>query len=66
MPQLLAGLHTMFREDEAAGARDNAVGAVGRIMMALPHALPLAQVLPVYLGGLPLQVSEAGSESGSE
>lgn len=56
LPQVLAALHTLFRADEAAGARDNAVGAVGRIMLAVPQALPLGQVLPVYLGGLPLQV----------
>jgi hypothetical protein len=58
LPQVLAALHTLFRADEAAGARDNAVGAVGRIMLAVPQALPLGQVLPVYLGGLPLQVCE--------
>lgn len=55
--QLLTALHNMFRPDEAAGARDNAVGAVGRILCALPYgALPLQQVLPVLLGALPLQV----------
>jgi hypothetical protein len=59
LPQLLAALHTLFRADEAAGARDNAVGAVGRIMLTVPQALPLGQVLPVYLGGLPLQVRTA-------
>lgn len=56
MPQLLAALHNMFRAEEAAGAQDNAVGAVGRIMTALPQALPLQQVLPVLLGALPLKV----------
>lgn len=56
LPQLLSGLHTFFRADEAAGARDNAAGAVGRIMLAVPQALPLGQVLPVFLGALPLQV----------
>lgn len=60
LPQVLAALHTLFSADEAAGARDNAVGAVGRIMLAVPQALPLGQVLPVYLGGLPLQVRAAG------
>lgn len=60
LPQLLAGLHMLFRADEEAGARDNAVGAVGRIMLAAPQAVPLGQVLPVYLGGLPLQVRTLG------
>jgi hypothetical protein len=60
LPQLLAGLHMLFRADEEAGARDNAVGAVGRIMLAVPTAVPLGQVLPVYLGGLPLQVRTLG------
>ncbi|KAF8069426.1 IPO4 [Scenedesmus sp. PABB004] len=53
--QLLAALHGLFGGDEAAGARDNAVGAVGRILAALPGALPLGQVLPVLLGALPLK-----------
>lgn len=57
MPQLLTALHNLFRPDEAAGAQDNAVGAVGRIMTAVPQALPLDQVLPVLLGALPLKVS---------
>lgn len=65
LPQLLSGLHTMFRADEAPGARDNAVGAVGRIMLAVPQALPLGQVLPVYLGGLPLQVRTGGGGAGT-
>lgn len=56
LPQVLTALHTFFRGDEASGARDNATGAVGRIMLAVPQALPLGQVLPVYLGALPLQV----------
>lgn len=62
LPQVLSALHTLFRADEAAGARDNAVGAVGRIMLAVPQALPLAQVLPVFLGALPLQVRGCGCE----
>jgi hypothetical protein len=54
---LLAALHSMFRPEEAAGARDNAVGAVGRILSSLPQgSLPLGQVLPVLLGALPLKV----------
>lgn len=56
MPQLLTALHNMFRSDEAAGAQDNAVGAVGRIMTAVPEALPLGQVLPVLLSAMPLKV----------
>jgi len=46
----------MFGPEEAVGAQDNAVGAVGRIMTALPHVLPLQQVLPVFLRALPLKV----------
>lgn len=57
MPQLLPALHHLFREQEAPGARDNAVGAVGRILSSMPQALPpLGQVLPVFLAALPLQV----------
>jgi hypothetical protein len=58
---LLAALHNMFRPEEAAGARDNAVGAVGRILSSLPQgSLPLGQVLPVLLGALPLKVRHCG------
>lgn len=61
VPQLLTALHNMFRPEEAAGAQDNAVGAVGRIMIAVPQLLPLGQVLPVLLGAMPLKVRWVGA-----
>ena len=33
---------------------DNACGAIGRIILATPHLVPLAHVLPVFITGLPL------------
>ena len=34
---------------------DNACSAVARFILAAPHALPLAQVLPIFLAALPLK-----------
>eukprot|EP00727_Mastigamoeba_balamuthi_P005803 m51a1_g1842 putative probable importin subunit beta-4-like (1087) ;mRNA; f:568834-573287 len=38
-----------------AAVRDNAVGAVSRMAMACPAAIPIDQMLPVWLAALPLQ-----------
>ena len=56
MQQVLMALHPMFGEEEEPGARDNAAGAVGRMLLAYGGNLPLEQVLPVLLGALPLKV----------
>jgi hypothetical protein len=61
MQQVLLALHPMFSEEEEPGARDNAAGAVGRMLLAFGGSLPLEQVLPVLLGALPLKV---GNRSG--
>ncbi|KAK9824669.1 hypothetical protein WJX72_012191 [[Myrmecia] bisecta] len=53
-PQLLQALHPLFSEDADPGVRDNAAGAVGRLIIALGAQLPLEQILPVLLGALPL------------
>jgi hypothetical protein len=54
--QLLQALHALFRPDEEAGARDNAAGAVGRMLLSMGGALPIEQIVPVLVGALPLQV----------
>lgn len=41
----LQALHPLFRASEDAGTRDNAAGAVGRILSAVGAQLPLEQVL---------------------
>ncbi len=54
-PQLLQSLHPMFAPQEADGARDNAAGAVGRLLGAAAEQLPLESIMPTFLGALPLK-----------
>lgn len=58
--QILAALRPMFvvQPDASSArfnARDNAVGAVARMIVKNTAALPLDQVLPVFLEALPLR-----------
>jgi hypothetical protein len=61
-PSLLAALYPLFSPDEEDGVRDNAAAAVARMILACPGTIPLPQVLPVFLGALPLKedLEEAG------
>ncbi|XP_021731192.1 importin-4-like [Chenopodium quinoa] len=53
---ILRGLHPLFCESEPDNAvRDNAAGAVARMIMVHPEAIPLNQVLPVFLKTLPIK-----------
>ncbi|KAJ6429420.1 hypothetical protein OIU84_020947 [Salix udensis] len=53
---ILRGLFPLFGESEPDDAvRDNAAGAVARMIMAHPPSVPLNQVLPVFLKALPLK-----------
>lgn len=57
---VLTALHPMFTLPHDASsakltARDNAAGAVARIVVRNTAAIPLDQVLPVLFGALPLQ-----------
>ncbi|KAL7119547.1 hypothetical protein ACP275_02G069900 [Erythranthe tilingii] len=53
---VLSRLHPLFGESEPDNAaRDNAAGAVARMIMAHPDSIPLGQVLPVLLQVLPLK-----------
>ncbi|KAG2703669.1 hypothetical protein I3760_06G148700 [Carya illinoinensis] len=52
----LRGLYPLFGESEPDNAvRDNAAGAVARMIMVHPESVPLNQVLPVFLKVLPLK-----------
>ena len=58
--QILAALRPIFDAAPDApaaklNARDNAVGAVARMIVKNTAAVPLAQVLPVFLNALPLR-----------
>lgn len=56
LTQLLHALHALFSPEEDPGARDNAAGAVGRMLAVLPQSVvPLDQVLPVLLSAVPLR-----------
>nr|DAD39713.1 TPA_asm: hypothetical protein HUJ06_014036 [Nelumbo nucifera] len=53
---ILHGLYPLFGESEPDDAvRDNAAGAVARMIMVHPESIPLNQVLPVFLRVLPLK-----------
>lgn len=54
IPQLLTLLHPLFGPSKT-NMRDNACGAVCRLISAMPNAMPLEHVLPVVLGSLPLE-----------
>lgn len=57
----LQALQPLFSSDEEPGPRDNAVGAVANMLSVAAAHLPLEQIMPVYLGALPLKedVAEA-------
>lgn len=48
-------LHPLFAETEDNGVRDNACGAVSRMLTSCAAALPLERVVPVLLESLPLR-----------
>ncbi|KAJ6804510.1 putative importin subunit beta-4 isoform X1 [Iris pallida] len=53
---ILRALYPLFGESEPDYAvRDNAAGAVARMIMVQPQSIPLNQVLPVFLKALPLK-----------
>ncbi|KAG1334688.1 importin-4 [Cocos nucifera] len=53
---ILRSLWPLFGESEPDDAvRDNAAGAVARMIMVQPQSIPLNQVLPVFLKALPLK-----------
>lgn len=57
---ILGALRPLFETDPNApgsrqNAKDNATGAVARLIEKNPNALPLAQVLPIFISALPLK-----------
>uniref|UniRef100_A0A1D1ZIV0 Putative importin subunit beta-4 n=1 Tax=Anthurium amnicola TaxID=1678845 RepID=A0A1D1ZIV0_9ARAE len=54
--EILRALHPLFADSEPDDAvRDNAAGAIARMIIVQPQSLPLNQVLPVFLKALPLK-----------
>lgn len=53
---ILNALHRLFANSEPDHAvRDNAAGAIARMIMVQPQSIPLNQVLPVFIKALPLK-----------
>ncbi|KAI9245388.1 armadillo-type protein [Phascolomyces articulosus] len=61
-PTILSVLHPLFENQNLPGTTDNASGAVARLIIAHPNAVPLDQVLPVFLNALPLKSDYAENE----
>ncbi|CAO3665897.1 unnamed protein product [Rhizopus microsporus] len=61
-PAILTALHPLFQAQPVPNVTDNAAGAVARLIMSRPDALPLDQVLPVFTSVLPLKVDYAENE----
>lgn len=60
---VLRSLYPLFGESEPDDAvRDNAAGAVARMIMVHPESIPLNQVIPVFLKVLPLKEDHEESE----
>ncbi|KAI9321271.1 armadillo-type protein [Dichotomocladium elegans] len=61
-PAILTALHPLFANQSMGNTTDNAAGAVARLILAHPEAIPMDQVLPVFLNSLPLKVDFAENE----
>eukprot|EP00903_Cladosiphon_okamuranus_P009337 g8905.t1 len=64
--ELLQALHPLFAltsKGTEGGVVDNAAAAVARMIMAAPAAVPMDQVLPVFLSALPLKSDRSENEA---
>ncbi|KAI8069064.1 armadillo-type protein [Gilbertella persicaria] len=61
-PVMLTALYPLFQNQPVPNITDNATGAVARLIMARPDAVPLDQVLPVFISVLPLKADFAENE----
>jgi hypothetical protein len=59
---VLRGISPLFGDSEPdLAVRDNAAGATARMIVVHPQLVPLNQVLPVFLRGLPLKEDQEES-----
>lgn len=61
-PTIFTALHPLFHDQSLPNTTDNAAGAVARLILAHPNAVPLDQVLPVFFTALPLKADFAENE----
>ncbi|KAI8639975.1 armadillo-type protein [Parasitella parasitica] len=61
-PIILTALHPLFQNQPVPNITDNATGAVARLIIARPDAVPIDQVLPVFTSVLPLKADFAENE----
>ncbi|KAF9345873.1 hypothetical protein BGX26_002644 [Mortierella sp. AD094] len=54
-PNILTALYPLFQGQNLDNVTDNACGAVARMIMKHPNAVPVDQVLPVFMQALPLK-----------
>ncbi|KAF9109142.1 hypothetical protein BGX27_007951 [Mortierella sp. AM989] len=54
-PNILTALYPLFQGQNLDNVTDNACGAVARMIMKHPNAVPVEQVLPVFIQALPLK-----------
>ncbi|KAF9362300.1 hypothetical protein BGX34_006440 [Mortierella sp. NVP85] len=54
-PAILTALYPLFQGQNLENATDNACGAVARMILKSPNAVPVDQVLPVFVQALPLK-----------
>ncbi|KAI8973597.1 armadillo-type protein [Mycotypha africana] len=54
-PAMLTALSPLFSNQTIPNTVDNAAGAVARLILAHPNAVPLDQVLPTWISVLPLK-----------
>ena len=56
---ILSAIQPLLRDDEEPMVRDNAIGALSRLVLGFGAALPLANIMPAILAGLPLTADAA-------
>ncbi|KAJ1918957.1 hypothetical protein H4219_002313 [Mycoemilia scoparia] len=54
-PAILRALHPLLESGNESNQADNACGAVARLVQKNPNAVPLSELLPVWLSHLPLK-----------
>ncbi|KAI9310977.1 armadillo-type protein [Dichotomocladium elegans] len=62
IPVAVSALHPLFNNQTLLNATDNAAGSLARILLAYPQSAYLDQVLPIFIGALPLKADVEENE----